>query len=306
MTSQIAPENVAEKALLLLGRLDGRLKNSAWTDIWLARARLRGASDLASLAGAPVTLAALQDWVCGRAPPPRASEGLNDPVAVAAVFHFAVQAGEDLQDPLARATVNLLRTILDDRAEAELWAGEDVVHFGPAWREARAKAMAPYPTPSLSGLAGRIIEIHAAATDATADAVDVVSIDGRKLTLAPRTRDRTWLIASHVPAMLHHSGLTLRLLPSLVLLPKFLPSSVTELTLAIAAALLRACEHGLKDLDWIERAGPAALPARTTRRSRAPLLARLELAYPDLRPAAIARLLGVSPQGARKMRAAIT
>src|SRR3546814_6080091 len=68
---------------------------SPWADIWLARARLSGAADLAGLAGVPVDVDHLQDWICGRTPPPRASEGLNDPVSVAAVFHLAIERSEE-------------------------------------------------------------------------------------------------------------------------------------------------------------------------------------------------------------------
>src|SRR3546814_5147456 len=73
-----------DHALLVLGRLDGRLCNSPAADIWLARARLKGASMLSGFAGVPVSVAELQNWICGRTPPPRHSEGLNDPLSVAA------------------------------------------------------------------------------------------------------------------------------------------------------------------------------------------------------------------------------
>ena len=136
-----------DHALLLLGRLDGRLCNSPESDIWLARARLKGASALSSLAGVPVSVADLQDWICGRTPPPRHSEGLNDPLSVAALFHFALSAS-DSQDSIARATLNMSRMLLDDRKEAGLWAPDDLVRFGPAWRMAQMLLEAPYPSPS--------------------------------------------------------------------------------------------------------------------------------------------------------------
>ncbi|HKT78497.1 MAG TPA: hypothetical protein VJQ78_17325, partial [Sphingobium sp.] len=134
-----------EQALLLLGRLDGRLANSAAADIWMARARLKGAALLAGVARVPVTVRELQDWICGRTPPPRHSEGLNDPLSVAALVHFALSASESRRDPIARATLNISRTLLDDRKEAQSWAPDDLVRFGPAWREAQALVEAPYP-----------------------------------------------------------------------------------------------------------------------------------------------------------------
>ena len=291
--------------MLLLGRLDGRLQNSPRADIWLARARLQGAAQLAGLAGVPIDVRHLQDWICGRTPPPRASEGLNDPVSVAAVFHLALEASADDQGPLASATLNVLRTVLDDRSEAEVWAGSDLAYFGPAWRQARADAVAPYPFPSLRAVADRIVAMLRAVIVADHGAVDVTTVDGRTLTVEPRARDRAWLVASHVPAMLHHAGLTLGTLPSLILLPKFPPHDVGALTDIVISSLLATCQSGLKDLDWIERHGSKALTMPATRRSRAPLLARLALAYPGLRPSAVARLLQVTPQGARKLLATI-
>ncbi|MGE4303559.1 MAG: hypothetical protein AB7E24_05940 [Novosphingobium sp.] len=287
--------------MLLLGRLDGRLQNSPWADIWLARARLQGAAQLAGLAGVPVDVRHLQDWICGRTPPPRASEGLNDPVSVAAVFHLAIEASVSDKGPLARATLNVLRTVLDDRSEAEVWAGGDLAYFGPAWRQARIETQGPYSSPTLHAIADRIAAMLETVVVAEQSAVNVTAIDGRTLTLEPSVRDRAWLVASHVPAMLHHAGLTLGTLPSLILLPKFPPHEVGELIDVMMRSLLATCQSGLKDLDWIERQGSKALPVSATRRSRAPLLARLALAYPGLRPSAVARLLEVTPQGARKL-----
>ena len=301
MSSPSPSHACSEQAMLLLGRLDGRLQNSPWADIWLARARLQGAAQLASLAGAPINVRHLQDWICGRTPPPRASEGLNDPVSVAAVFHLAIEATVGERGPLARATLNVLRTVLDDRSEAEIWAGSDLAYFGPTWRQARIEAQAPYPSASLHSVADRIAAMLKTVAAAEQSAVDVTAIDGRTLTLEPRVRDRAWLVASHVPAILHHAGLTLGTLPSLILLPKFPPHDVAELTAVLTRSLLTTCQSGLKDLDWIERQGSKALAVSATRRSRAPLLARLALAYPGLRPSAVARLLEVTPQGARKL-----
>lgn len=56
------------------------------------------------------------------------------------------------------------------------------------------------------------------------------------------------------------------------------------------------------ELDRLERPlaqFPVLLPV--TRRGKAPLHLRLELAYPGLRVPAIARLLGISPQGSAKL-----
>jgi hypothetical protein len=300
-----SPSATLQSALLLLGRLDGRLRHSPWADIWLARARLTGAATLAGLAGAPISVTDLQGWIAGRTPPPRAAEGLNDPVSIAAVFHLALQAGEDQKDPLTTATLRLLRTLLDDRTEAALWGKHDLLHFGPAWAAARTLAAAPYPAASLTCIADRVIALRAALEPAPQTAIDVISLDGRALVLPPRQADRSWLVAAQLPVMLRHAGLTLATLPSLILLPRFPSRDVDALTEVLTRSLLAACTAGLKDLDHLEKVGPRVLPTRSTRRSRLPVLARLSLAYPGLGAPAVARLLGVTPQGARKLLATL-
>src|SRR3546814_17457778 len=52
-----------DHALLVLGRLDGRLCNSPAADIWLARARLKGASMLSGVAG-EIGRASCRERVC--------------------------------------------------------------------------------------------------------------------------------------------------------------------------------------------------------------------------------------------------
>lgn len=294
--------SVFEQAALFLGRLDGRLVNSPALDIWLARARLKGAVAVAGLAGVPVTIDALQDWICGRTPPPRHSEGLNDPLSVAAVFHFVQAAGDAARDPIARATLNLARSLLDDRAEAALWAAEDLLRFGPLWRDSHARLTAPYPAADLRAVAERLILVRQTIAGPTTGGIIATAIDGRQFHLDPQTGDAGWILACHVPAALHAAGLTQRIIPSLVSLPRFLPDDPQRLAAQMADAFLRDARQGLAELDRLERT-LQRLPAETrwTRRSKAPLLLRLELAYPGLRLPAIARLLGISHQGATKL-----
>jgi hypothetical protein len=290
-----------DETMLLLGRLDGRLQNSPCADIFLARARLEGAAKLAILAGVPIAVADLQAWIAGRTPPPRVTEGLNDPLSVAAVFHLAISREEDDRDPLVRASLRTLRTVLDDRVDAETYGAGDLVYYGPLWRQIRQAADAPFPHRSLLGVAQRVFEMAELTGHAAADAATVVSIDGRSLTLPPRARDRNWLIASAVPQMLRAAGITLRVIPSLVLLPKFLPASPDALAPMLAQALAPATVAALRDLDRIERQARRIAHGPATKRSKAPLLARLQLAYPGLNARAVVKLLNVTPQGARKL-----
>ncbi|BAI98365.1 hypothetical protein Sj15T_34500 [Sphingobium sp. TA15] len=294
-----------DHALLVLGRLDGRLCNSPAADIWLARERLKGASMLSGFAGVPVSVTELQNWICGRTPPPRHSEGLNDPLSVAALFHFALSASDD-RDPIARATLNISRTLLDDRKEAGLWAPEDLVRFGPSWRMAQMLLEAPYPAGTLLGIAQRLIDARGSLDAPVTEGHLVTTADGRQWRIDPRRFDMGWVLACHLPGALLAAGLSLRRLPSLVGLPRFLPDDAGSLAKAIAAMIARQAGQGLIELDRLE-AKLARLPKelRVTRRSKAPLLMRLELAYPGLGKMAVARLLGISHQGATKLVAQV-
>lgn len=294
--------SLSDDAMLLLGRLDGRLARSPAADIWLARARLRGAALLAGMAGVPIDVTALQDWICGRTPPPRHSEGLDDPLSVAALFHFALSASDMAGDPVARATLNVSRTLLDDRREAGLWAPDDLVRFGPLWREAQRLLETPYPALSLQAVAERLIAAREGLTAPQTQGAVLTTADGRQLRIDPRRFDIGWLLGCHLPRALYQAGFTLRLLPSLVALPRFLPGDADALADHLRAMIAARATEGLADLDRLEKRlarFPVDLPV--TRRSRAPLLLRLDLAYPGLGRVAIARLLGISHQGATKL-----
>ena len=291
---------------MMLGRLDGRLHNSPCTDIFLARARLEGAAALAMLAGVPIRVRDLQDWISGRTPPPRASEGLNDPVSVAAVFHFSLSRDDDLPDPVLTATLKALRTLLDDRSEAEMWGSGDLAYFGPMWRIVRQHADAPFDRRDLLAVAERIFEIAEITRAPAAERSDITSPDGRTLSITSRARDRLWVIGTALPLMLYRAGITSRVIPSMILLPKFLPDSPTTLVEAMFAALEKVIFPAIRDLEALERRLATKLATLdATKRSHAPLLARLMLAYPGLQSKAVARLLDITPQGARKLLARV-
>lgn len=242
------------------------------------------------------------NWICGRAPPPRHSEGLNDPMSVAAVVHFALLAQQMPTDEFAMASFRILRTLLDDRAEAELWAPGDLVRFSGVSRAAQSAIMAPYPAPTLHAIAERLLEVHAALEVAPASGRTVTTIDGRQMVIEPQSFGTIWLVACQLPRALVAAGFTTHTLPSMVQLPRFLPSSVDELAIALEASIGLASRQGLAELDRLERR-LQSLPSElsVTKRSRLPELLRLELAYPGLRVPAVSRLLGVSPQAAAKL-----
>lgn len=287
--------------LLLIGRLDGRLLASPARDVWLARARVNAAATVAGIAGVPVDPAAILDWIAGRTPPPRHSEGLNDPLSIAALMHFLL-LGEDAADSVARASLNTLRTLLDDRAQAEMWGRDDLVRFGQAFREARSRLSAPYPSPTLLAVAERLQAVHRELEVSPTEGRSVTTIDGRQLHVDPRSFGIVWLLACMLPKALTAAGLTSQHVPSFVWLPKFLSGSAGELAVEIERAMGRVAAAGLIELDRLERM-VGSLPSElgVTRRSKLPTLMRLEAAYPGLRVPAIARLLDISPQGAAKL-----
>ena len=55
-----------------------------------------------------VSRAAYADWIAGRSPPPRASEGLNDPISVAAIFLIALSGGVTPFAVIGPVTITLL------------------------------------------------------------------------------------------------------------------------------------------------------------------------------------------------------
>ncbi|CAM3073145.1 hypothetical protein HP438_05580 [Sphingomonas zeae] len=259
-------------------------------------------STVAALAGLPVDTSDLLAWVTGRSPPPRHSEGLNDPMSVAALAHFVLLAQEAEGDAVAKATLNALRLLLDDREEARIWGRDDLVLFGSAFRAAKRRLAEPYPAPTLLAVAERLLEVHAELEIAPVGGRSLATLDGRQLIVDPRTFGTIWLLACHLPAALLAAGFTSQIIPSFVCLPKLLGLTARDLAGDLEKRLGDAALAGLKELDAVERLD-ANLPKElgVTRRSKLPALMRLEAAYPGIRIPAIARLLKISPQGAAKL-----
>lgn len=259
-------------------------------------------STVAALAGLPVDTSDLLAWITGRSPPPRHCEGLNDPMSIAALAHFVLLAQEADSDAVARASLNALRLLLDDREEVQVWGRDDLVLFGPAFRAAKARLAEPYAAPTLLAVAERLLEVHAELEIAPVGGRSLATLDGRRLTVEPRTFGMIWLLACHLPTALLAAGFTSQIIPSFVCLPKFLGVTARDLAGDLEQRLGDAAMAGLKELDAVERLD-ARLPKElgVTRRSKLPALMRLEAAYPGIRIPAIARLLNISPQGAAKL-----
>ena len=110
-------------ALLMLGRLDGRLAHSPARNAWMIRARFEGAAISCDNAGVPTTANELEQWIAGSGRPPRTGEGLNDPLGVAAIVHFFFDSMERAASRPDRSVQRLLADLFDAEAEGERWAG---------------------------------------------------------------------------------------------------------------------------------------------------------------------------------------
>jgi len=173
--------------------------------------------------------------------------------------------------------------------------------------EAKHALLAPLPSSGFLALTERLITVHRDLGLHAGAGRSVLTADGRRLDIDPRTFDTVWVLGTLLPRAYVAAGLTLRALPSLVGLPRFLPEDPGILAGELQMRTLDAARSGLEELDRLERA-LLRLPAdiKVTKRSKAPLLARIQLAYPDLRVPAVARLLGISPQGAAKVLAQVS
>jgi hypothetical protein len=70
--------------------------------------------------------------------------------------------------------------------------------------------------------------------------------------------------------MLYRAGITLRVTPLLILLPKFLPKDSEALVITLEEALSETVNTGLRNLDQVERSVRRLDTAGFTRRSKAP------------------------------------
>jgi hypothetical protein len=148
-----------ETAFLALGRLDGRLTHSPAAQPWLIKARLEGAAIAACNAGVHVTASDLEAWMSGARNPPRSTEGLNDPMSVAAVVYYYFTTFERSRASNDIAVTRLLRSILDHEGEAQTWAGTDLIHYGPLWRALSTLADEPGLDPTISSVSERMHEM---------------------------------------------------------------------------------------------------------------------------------------------------
>jgi hypothetical protein len=288
-----------ETAFLALGRLDGRLAHSPAAQPWLIKARLEGAAIAACNAGVPVTASDLEAWMSGACNPPRATEGLNDPMSVAAVVYYYFTTFERSHASNDIAVTRLLRSILDHESEAHTWAGTDLVHYGPLWRALSKLADAPGLEPTISSVAGRMHEMARVAIKAEGRRqIAATAYDGRQFVVAPDDR-RAWLVSLMVPRLLRRARITTNLIPSLVPPIRFLDGTATDFAVRLQECICQKVLPGNKALTALERkvAGFDQVYRRTAR-SRLRMAAELGLALPSLSRAKLAIAMNSTPAGA--------
>ena len=284
---------------LALGRLDGRLTHSPARTAWSIRARFEGAAIAACNAGVPTDANAIEAWIAGSGMPPRVSEGLNDPLGVAAIVHYFFASLEPGTGSRDRQVRRLLRGLFDSEAEASTWSGADLVHYGPLWNALRKVAEEPGLEPSLTSIAGRLAQMARLVTR-VADHTELVATlpDGQAVKFG-RDHPRAWLVLTMVPVILQRSGLSANLLPSLIPRHKFLCSSVAEWRDLLTECLARQAPAAASALERLERE-MAQLNERYRRTSRSRLTdaAELRVALPSLTRNKLAVAVNATPAGA--------
>jgi hypothetical protein len=288
-----------ETAFLDLGRLDGRLTHSPAAQPWLIKARLEGTAIAACNAGVPITASDLEAWISGTRNPPRATEGLNDPMSVAAVVYYYFTTLERSHAANDKAVTRLLRSILDHEGEAEIWARMDLIHYGPLWRVLSTLADAPGLNPTISSVAERMHEMMRVAIKAEGRRqIAATSFNGREFIINQDDR-RTWLIGIMVPRLLQRAGITSYLIPSLVPTLRFLDGGVVDFADKLKECIGHNAPVGNKVLTAMERKIAGFDQAyRRTSRSRLRMAAELGLALPSLSRKKLAIAVNSTPAGA--------
>jgi hypothetical protein len=288
-----------ETAFLTLGRLDGRLTHSPAAQPWLINARLEGTAIAACNAGVPLTASDLESWISGTRNPPRAKEGLNDPVSVAAVVYYYFMTLERSHAANDKAVARLLRSILNHKGEAEIWAGTDLIHYGPLWRVLSRLADAPGLDPTISSVAERMYEMIRVAIKAEGRRqIAATTYDGREFVIS-QDDPRAWLISIMVPRLLQRAGITSNLIPSLIPTIRFLDGGAMGFAAKLQECICQKVAAGNKALTVMERKIAGFDKSyRRTARSRLLMAAKLGLALPSLSRQKLAIAVNSTPAGA--------
>ncbi|MCP6726206.1 hypothetical protein NL526_29530, partial [Klebsiella pneumoniae] len=82
-----------------------------------------------------------------------------------------------------------------------------LIFFGPLWQKVRVAADVPLMRTDLVGVAERVLALSTMIESIPDAGRDIVTADGRRLVLSPRSPDRNWMIAAMVPGLLHRAGI---------------------------------------------------------------------------------------------------
>jgi len=294
---------MVDSTFAALGRLDGRLVASPAARSWMLWAALEGAVFAARNAGVPITQKALTDWIGGSDIPPRATEGLNDPLSVTVVFFYHLAGLKATRDGLGQSTIGLLARFLDDAGEVGRWGQGDLVLYGPLWRELSTVSDQLTVEPSIDGVARGLSELLATCDAHRGDSgITLGTIDGRTLHL-PRAQHQAWLAALMAPALLQRAGLTTHRLPNLVPSLRFASHSPNEIADELHELIARAASQGTRQLGRYEQQLAALRETHSlTRRSRLSEAAELLMIFPSMTTAKLALALGTTVPGAAHLK----
>ncbi|WP_379923659.1 hypothetical protein [Erythrobacter sp. R86502] len=286
-------------ALLALGRLDGRLTHSPAHTAWSIRARFEGAAIAACNAGVPTDANAIEAWFSGSGAPPRASEGLNDPLGVAAIVHFFLAGLSPKNGGRDREVLRLLGSLLDAEREASTWSNADLVHYGPLWRALLKTAEEPGLEPSLTSISKRLALMARLVTRAADHSAVIATLPDSRTVSFDRDHPRAWLVLALVPTLLQRSGMSANLLPALVPRRKLLCSSAAEWRELLLECLSAQVLLATRTLERLEREiAQSRSRYERTARSRLADAAELCIALPSLTRNKLAIAINATPAGA--------
>lgn len=294
---------MVDSTFAALGRLDGRLVASSAARSWMLWAALEGAVFAARNAGVPVTHSSLTDWIGGSDIPPRASEGLNDPLSVTVVFFYHLAGLKATKDSLGQSTTRLLARFLDDAGEVERWGQGDLVLYGPLWRALSSASHELAVEPHIDGVARALSELLKVSDALRTDTgITLGTVDGRSLHL-PRAQHQAWLVALMAPALLQRAGLTAHRLPNLVPALRFASHSPKDIAEELNQLIGRAVSQGTRQLGRYEQQLGALHETHSlTKRSRLSEAAELLMVFPAMTTSKLALALGITVPGAAHLK----
>lgn len=288
-----------------LGRLDERLKTSPARLPWYLKMRAKGIAFAAINAGIPVQPEDVEHWLAGASLSPRHSEGINDNLSIAAVAYYTLGALDSASDAPNVAAKHRMQAMFNRHAAALTWARDDRQALDQLFEQLLLMYDTLTPARSLGSVAqacAQLMTVVAGYQPLVGERDTAVDLG-----IPPRDVPQAWLASLFVPLLLARSGLLSSSLPSLIPSIRFVDMTVKRIEDMLRSTLGQEAQHGLRELDLLERRLATCLESmRPTRRSRAINAAELLISFPVLKQARLANCLGITPQGAGQLKRRIS